>query len=64
MILQLTPNTHPILHERVKKCRISDLPSFLQCAIFDELRAAMSRGKFLNSILTKPLSIKSFFKSG
>ena len=20
MILQLTPNTHPILHERVKKC--------------------------------------------
>ena len=42
------------------KCNISEFPSFLQWAIFDAFNAAMSNGKFLNSIYTKPFSIKSF----
>ena len=32
--------------------------------IFDALKAAISKGKCLNSILTKPLSINSFLRSG
>ena len=44
-----------------KKWSRSDFPSFLQWAIFEAFRAAKSNGKLLNSIFTKPLSIKSFF---
>ena len=44
-----------------KKCSKSDLPSLLQWASLDAFNAAMSNGKFLNSIFIIPVSINSFF---
>ena len=47
-----------------KLFKIFESPSLLHCETFEALKAAISKGKCLNSILAKPVSRYSFLSSG
>ena len=65
---KLTPELEAILEQYTPKTRLPIGEFGLDIAtgtpILDALNAAISNGKCLNSILTKPFSIKSFLRSG